>query len=143
MRVLPHGAEVPLPRRMSGGAAGFDLCAAETLTLNPGRFQRVKTGLALAVPPGLEAQVRPRSGLAARHGVTVLNAPGTIDADFRGELEVLLINHGVEPLAISVGMRIAQLVFARVETPEFTVVDHLEPTARGDGGYGSTGTTTV
>ncbi len=138
-RVAPHGDRVPLPRRMTAGAAGYDVCAAERVSLAPGRFARVRTGLRMALPHGWEAQVRPRSGLAAQHGVTVLNAPGTIDADFRGELQVLLINHGAETVEIEEGMRVAQLVFARAEAPELVEVDELPDTARGDGGYGSTG----
>lgn len=124
---------------MTAGAAGYDLCAALPCTLGPGEFRRVATGLALALPDGWEAQVRPRSGLAANHGVTVLNAPGTIDSDYRGEVQVLLINHGAQPLTIEVGTRIAQMVFARTEAPELTLVTELPDTARGAGGYGSTG----
>ena len=114
MMRLPHGADLPLPAYQSAGAAGLDLLAAvpadAPLTIAPGRYAAVPTGIAIALPPGTEAQVRPRSGLARNHGVTVLNAPGTVDADYRGEIQVLLINHGSEPFTVTRGMRIAQLV---------------------------------
>ena len=132
--------EAFLPRYMSDGAAGLDLAAAEAVTLLPGRRALVATGLAVAVPAGFEGQVRPRSGLAARHGVTCLNSPGTIDADFRGELKVVLVNHGDEPFAVTPGMRIAQLVVAPVVRAETVEVEELPPTERGGGGFGSTGT---
>jgi dUTP pyrophosphatase len=134
-----EGPGATLPLRATAGAAGYDICAAETVTLAPGAFSKVRTGLKLAIPPGFEAQVRPRSGLAARHGVTVLNAPGTIDSDYRGEVCVVLINHGREPFVIEPGMRIAQLVFAPVTAVTFRDVPTLDPTARGAGGFGSTG----
>jgi dUTP pyrophosphatase len=141
---LPHGADLPLPAYQSEAAAGLDLLAAvpadAPLTIAPGRYVAVPTGIAVALPPGTEGQVRPRSGLAARHGVTVLNTPGTIDADYRGEIQVLLINHGSQPLEITRGMRIAQLIIAHVERVLLTEVPELEPTARGSGGFGSTGT---
>ncbi len=142
VRVRRVGAVVvPLPRYQSEGAAGLDLTAAldESITIEPGQRRLVPTGLALAIPPGFEGQVRPRSGLALRHGVTVLNAPGTIDADYRGEVKVLLVNHGDEPFAIAPGDRIAQLVVAAFARVELHLVDDLDATARGDGGYGSTG----
>ncbi|HQG29969.1 MAG TPA: dUTP diphosphatase [Candidatus Ozemobacteraceae bacterium] len=111
----------PLPNQATSGAAGYDVCSREALTLAPGAFGRVGTGLKLEIPHGYEAQVRPRSGLAAKHGVTVLNAPGTIDSDYRGEVCVILINHGRTPFTVEPGMRIAQLVFARVTSVEFLV----------------------
>ena len=141
---LPHGADLPLPAYQSDAAAGLDLLAAvpadAPLTIAPGRYAAVPTGIAIALPPGTEAQVRPRSGLARKHGVTVLNAPGTIDADYRGEIQVLLINHGDEPFVVTRGMRIAQLVIAPVARAQLIEVDDLDETARGAGGFGSTGT---
>lgn len=132
-----------LPRRMSDGAAGLDLAAClppgETLQLQPGARARVPTGIAMAIPPGYEGQVRPRSGLAARHGVTVLNAPGTIDADYRGEVIVLLVHLGDAPLSLQTGDRIAQLVVARCEAARVSEVDVLPDSPRGTGGFGSTG----
>jgi dUTP pyrophosphatase len=141
---LPHGADLPLPAYQSESAAGMDLLAAvpadAPLTLAPGKYAAVPTGLAIALPPGTEAQVRPRSGLARNSGVTVLNAPGTVDADYRGEIQVLLINHGEAPFVITRGMRIAQLVMAQVVRLQFTETAALDETARGIGGFGSTGT---
>ena len=139
--VLPHGAGLPLPAYATDGAAGMDVVAAipEPLILAPGSRAAVPTGLAMAIPPGFEVQVRPRSGLAAKHGLTVANAPGTIDADYRGEVKVLLINLGPEPVTIEPTMRIAQLVPAAVTRARLTVVDSLDDTARGAGGFGSTG----
>jgi dUTP pyrophosphatase len=140
---LPHGADLPLPSYQSEHAAGLDICAAlpadEPLTLSPGARALVPTGIAVALPPDYEAQVRPRSGLAARHGVTVLNAPGTIDADYRGEVQVLLINLGSEAVAVTRGMRIAQLVIAPVTRVRLAESQTLDPTTRGRGGFGSTG----
>jgi dUTP pyrophosphatase len=132
---------LPAPAYQSEGAAGFDLRAAlrDELVLGPGERALVPTGFAMALPEGYEGQVRPRSGLALHHGVTVLNAPGTVDADFRGEIAVVLINHGHEPFAVRRGDRIAQVVVARAPQAELREVDALEPTARGAGGYGSTG----
>lgn len=141
VKVLPHGAGLPLPHYASDLAAGCDLPAAAPVTLAPGARALVPTGLAIALPPGFEAQIRPRSGLALKHGVTVLNAPGTIDADYRGEVQVLLVNLGQEPFAIERGMRIAQMVVAPVVTARFEVVADLEETARAAGGFGSTGVT--
>lgn len=125
---------------MSAGAAGYDLMAAidAPRVIHPGRHDRIPTGLAFMIPEGFEGQVRPRSGLAFRHGVTVLNAPGTIDSDYRGEVQVLLINHGAEPFVVERGARIAQLVIARVERAEFSEISTLPTSARGDGGFGST-----
>jgi dUTP pyrophosphatase len=143
---LPHGLGLPLPERATPQAAGMDLRAAiperETWTLAPGERRLVPTGLALAIPPGHEGQVRPRSGLALKQGVTVLNAPGTIDADYRGEVQVLLINHGATPFLLRRGERIAQLLLAAV--PAWTWQEEASPAAlgetqRGEGGYGSTG----
>lgn len=136
---LPHAADLPLPAAMTAGAAGCDLRAAEAVTIPPHEWRAVGCGFRIALPTGVEAQVRPRSGLAARHGVTVLNAPGTIDADYRGELTVLLINHGTEPFVVSRGDRIAQLVFARAESWELDETDQLPASERGAGGFGHTG----
>lgn len=130
-----------LPLYATELAAGCDLAAAldEPVVVSPGRTCRIPTGLAIALPPGYEAQVRPRSGLAARHGLTVLNAPGTVDADYRGEIQVLLVNLGPEPVTIAPGDRIAQLVVAPVARAHFIEVESLPPTPRGEGGFGSTG----
>jgi dUTP pyrophosphatase len=140
---LPHAADLPLPEYQSAQAAGLDLIAAvdaETpLTIAPGTWAAVPTGLVLALPDGTEAQVRPRSGLAARHGVTVLNAPGTIDADYRGEVQVLLVNHGPAPFVVTRGMRVAQLVVAPTLRVGLSEVRELGATDRGAGGFGSTG----
>lgn len=140
---LPHGKDLPLPSYQSALAAGLDLLAAvpeqTPLTLAPGARALVPTGLAIALPPGHEAQVRPRSGLAVRHGLTVLNTPGTVDADYRGEIQVLLINLGDEPVAVARGTRIAQLVIAPVTRALLREVAVLDETARGTGGFGSTG----
>lgn len=140
---LPHADGLALPAYQSTGAAGLDLVAAladaVTMVIEPGARDRVPTGLILELPEGFEAQVRPRSGLAYTHGVTVLNAPGTIDADYRGEVAVLLINHGREPFAIRRGTRIAQLVVARVERVTLVETEALGSTARGEAGFGSTG----
>ena len=128
-----------IPTRATPGSAGYDLYAREALTLAPGGTGKVGTGLKIAIPDGFEAQVRPRSGLAARHGVTVLNAPGTIDSDYRGEVCVLLINHGPEPFVIEPGMRIAQMIFSPVVTAAFEPIPSLDASERGQGGFGSTG----
>jgi len=137
---LPNGRGLQLPGQASEGAAGFDIAAAEDLTIAPGSAAAVATGFALAIPSGFEGQVRPRSGLALRHRVTVLNAPGTIDADYRGEVKVILINHGPEPFRVARGDRIAQLVVAPVTRAQFELVNALPQTERGSGGFGSTGT---
>lgn len=143
VKMLPHGEGLPLPHYATALAAGCDLAAAvpadAPLVLEPGGRALVPTGLALALQPGFEAQVRPRSGLALKHGVTVLNAPGTIDADYRGEVQVLLVNHGSEPFAVSRGLRIAQLVLAPVTRAAFEPTSDLDATARDAGGFGSTG----
>jgi dUTP pyrophosphatase len=141
LRRLPHGEGLPVLGYMSEHAAGADLCAAvrEQLTLLPGARALVPTGFSIALPPGYEAQIRPRSGLAIRCGVTCLNAPGTIDADYRGELQVVLANFGTEPFVIRRGDRIAQMIVAPVARASFELVDELPPTERGSGGFGSTG----
>ena len=137
---LPHNLDLPLPSRQTTGSAGFDLASAEPdFILAPGERRLVATGLAIELPPGMEGQVRPRSGLALRHGITMPNAPGTIDSDYRGELRVILQNGGTEPVAIARGDRIAQVVFARYETPEIVDATQLEVSTRGGGGFGSTG----
>ena len=140
---LPHGKDLPLPAYQSALAAGLDLIAAvpadAPLTLASGARVLVPTGIALALPQGHEGQVRPRSGLAVKHGITVLNAPGTIDADYRGEVQVLLVNLGGEAVAITRGMRIAQLVVATVARAQLREVESLDETTRGTGGFGSTG----
>jgi dUTP pyrophosphatase len=143
IRQLPHGEGLALPAYQSAHAAGLDLLAAipeaAPLVLPPGQRALVPTGLAIALPPGYEAQVRPRSGLAAKHGVTVLNSPGTVDADYRGEIFVPLINHGETPFTIRRGERIAQMVIAEVARAELNPVASLTETDRGSGGFGSTG----
>lgn len=143
VRRLPHAEGLPLPRYETAGAAGMDLLAAipETpiFTIPVGKRVLIHTGLCIELPAGFEAQVRPRSGLALKHGVTVLNAPGTIDADYRGEVAVLLINHGEEPFVVTRGMRIAQLVIAPVTQAVMEERVSLSETGRGAGGYGSTG----
>jgi dUTP pyrophosphatase len=141
VRRLPHGLDLPLPTYQSDEAAGMDLVAAveAPLVIAPGSRAMVPTGIAIALPPGTEAQVRPRSGLAARHGVTVLNTPGTVDADYRGEIKVILINLGHEPFTVERGSRIAQMVVAPVSRARLVEVGELEETARGEGGFGSTG----
>ncbi|PCJ84908.1 MAG: dUTP diphosphatase [Hyphomicrobiales bacterium] len=140
---LPHGQNLELPFYQSDGAAGMDLYAAidatSVLVLEPGAVSAVPTGFAMALPAGFEAQIRPRSGLAAKHSVTVLNAPGTIDSDYRGEIKVLLINHGKQAFDITRGMRIAQMIIAPVTRAQLNEVDSLDDTQRGAGGFGSTG----
>lgn len=139
---LPHAADLPLPDYASAHAAGMDLVAAldAPVTLAPGAHALIPAGIAIALPPGFEAQIRPRSGLAAKNAVTVLNAPGTIDADYRGEIKVTLINHGKTDFVIERGMRIAQMVVAPVTRVSWNETDALGETARGAGGFGSTGT---
>ena len=136
---LPHGTGLPLPAYATSGAAGMDIVAAESLLLQPGARAGVATGLILAIPEGYEVQVRPRSGLALKHGITCLNAPGTIDHDYRGEVRVILANFGAEPFSVTRGERIAQLVPAPVTSAWFEAVDDLGDTRRGEGGFGSTG----
>ena len=139
VRRLPHGHGLDLPAYATQGAAGMDVLAAESVTLRPGARHAVATGLSVAIPPGYEIQVRPRSGLALKHGVTVPNTPGTIDSDYRGELKVILINHGENSFAIQRGDRVAQLVLAPVTLAHWREVDELDETTRGEGGFGSTG----
>ncbi|WOI12510.1 dUTP diphosphatase [Thalassospira lucentensis] len=141
LKQLPHGADFQLPDYATAQSAAVDLQAAidDTLVIAPGKRAMVETGIAIALPAGFEAQVRPRSGLAAKNGVTVLNSPGTIDADYRGEIKVILINHGDEAFTIERGMRIAQLVVAPVTQVAWNAVADLDETARGAGGFGSTG----
>ena len=136
---LPHAEGLPLPAYATIGAAGMDVVAAEDVTLAPGARHAVATGLALAIPEGYEIQVRPRSGLALKHGITVPNTPGTIDSDYRGELKVILINHDTEPFVIARGDRVAQLVLAPVVQAAWDEVAELDTTERGAGGFGSTG----
>ena len=142
---LPHGADLPLPAYQSALAAGLDLVAAVTkdapVEIAPGGRALIPTGIAIALPPGTEGQIRPRSGLAVRHGVTVLNTPGTIDADYRGELQVLLVNLGSESFVVLRGMRIAQLVVAPVRHASLIACNNLDATERAAGGFGSTGLT--
>jgi len=136
---LPHGEGLPLPAYATSGAAGMDVVSAEDVVIAPGARHAVATGLALAIPQGYEIQVRPRSGLALKHGITVPNTPGTIDSDYRGELKVILINHGDAPFAIVRGDRVAQLVLAPVVQAAWDEVEELDATTRGEGGFGSTG----
>ena len=136
---LENGHDLPLPAYATQGSAGMDVVSAEDVTIAPGARHPVATGLAMAIPQGYEIQVRPRSGLAFKHGITVPNTPGTIDSDYRGELKVLLINHGPESFAISRGDRVAQLVLAPVVQAGWAEVDELDATERGAGGFGSTG----
>jgi len=139
LKRLPHSEGLPLPSYASAGAAGMDVVAAESLTLEPGARHAVSTGFAIAIPEGYEVQVRPRSGLALKHGITCLNTPGTIDSDYRGEVKVILANLGSEPFEIVRGERIAQLVPAPVQRARFVEVESLSETQRGAGGFGSTG----
>lgn len=143
LRWLPHGEGLPLPRQQTASAAGLDLAAAlapdEALQIAPGAYAMIPTGFAIALPNGYEAQIRPRSGLAAKHGITVLNSPGTVDADYRGEIKVLLINHGSAPFVVRRGERIAQMVVATVSAVALIETDVLDGTERGEGGHGSTG----
>ncbi len=138
---LPHGADLPLPAYATSGAAGMDLLAAVAapVTIAPGARALIPTGLAIALPPGHELQVRPRSGLALKHGILVANSPGTIDEDYRGELQVILLNAGAEPFVVERGMRIAQAVLSPVLRATWLEVDFHDETARGQGGFGSTG----
>ena len=141
VRRLPHAADLPLPETATPHSAGYDLRAAigETVMLAPGDYMKVPTGIALQIPTGWEGQVRPRSGLAIEHGVTVLNAPGTIDADYRGEVGVILINHGTEPFEICRGDRIAQVIIAPAAQATWREAEELSDSSRGGGGFGSSG----
>jgi dUTP pyrophosphatase len=143
IKKLPHGQDLPLPHYATAGSAGLDLLAAvdAEMTLAPGARAALPTGLSIELPPGVEAQVRPRSGLALNHGITCLNTPGTIDSDYRGEVKVILINLGDAPFKIARGAKIAQMVIARHEQAELVEVEALSDTARGAGGFGSTGMT--
>ena len=140
---LPHGAGLPVPKVQTALSAGADLCAAvpadQPVTLIPGARAIIPCGFAMALPAGYEAQVRPRSGLAAKHGVTVLNSPGTVDADYRGEVKVILVNLGQDDFTVTRGERVAQMVIAAVVQPAFAEVEELDETIRGSGGFGSTG----
>jgi dUTP pyrophosphatase len=143
LKFFDHGQGLEFPRQQTAGAAGVDLHAAlgisEVLTIAPGRYAMIPTGFAISLPAGYEAQIRPRSGLAAKHGITVLNSPGTVDADYRGEIKVLLINHGQLPFEVRRGDRIAQMVVAPVSAVSFHEQETLDATERGDKGHGSTG----
>ena len=139
LKRLPHGEGLPLPSYATDHAAGMDVVAAEAIVLEPGARHAVATGFAIAIPIGYEVQVRPRAGLALKHGITCLNTPGTIDADYRGEVKIILANLGAEPFPIARGDRIAQLVPAPVQHARFAEVDELDETRRGEGGFGSTG----
>jgi len=142
-RVRPGAdADIPFPRYMTAQSAGMDVCAAnpEDWVLEPGEIKLVPTGFAMALTEGFEAQIRPRSGMAIKHGITLINAPGTIDADYRGEVKIGLVNHGSEPFVIRRGARIAQMIIHQVHQVEFQIVDQLDATERNDGGFGHTGT---
>jgi dUTP pyrophosphatase len=138
---LPHGSGLPLPQRMTAQAAGFDVCAAveAPVALEPGEIKAIPCGFAMAIPPGFEAQIRPRSGLATKHGITMVNTPGTIDSDYRGEVKVPLINLGKAAFTVERGMRIAQMVVLPVPASEIVEVENLDDTVRGTGGFGHTG----
>jgi len=142
IRRLPHGADLALPAYATALSAGMDLLAAvaEPVSLEPGQRKLIPTGIAIALPAGYEAQIRPRSGLALKNGISLVNSPGTIDADYRGEIGVIVINHGDQPFTVERGTRIAQMVIARHERAVWTELDNLDETARGSGGFGSTGT---
>ncbi len=138
---LPGNEDIPLPVKMSSGSSGFDLHAAisEPVRIEPGKWKLIPTGIALSMPPGLEAQVRPRSGLALKHGLTVLNSPGTIDADYRGEIGIILLNLGEQTYTVKRGDRVAQLVFMEIPDVRLQAVEQLDETSRGTGGFGHTG----
>lgn len=142
-RLRPENdTDIPLPRYMTAQSAGMDVCAAnpEDWVLGPGEIKLIPTGFAMALAEGFEAQIRPRSGLAIKHGITLINSPGTIDADYRGEVKIPLINHGSDPFVIRRGARIAQMVIHQVHQAQFQIVDELDATSRNQGGFGSTGT---
>jgi dUTP pyrophosphatase len=140
IRKISGNEDIPLPAYMTGQAAGMDICAAvaEEQIILPGERAKIPTGIAIALPEGYEAQIRPRSGLAVKQGITLLNSPGTIDADYRGEIALIVINHGREPFAVTRGMRLAQMVVQRVCRLQWVETDRLGPTARGEGGFGHT-----
>jgi dUTP pyrophosphatase len=144
IEILPGQSDIPLPAYQSEHAAGMDICAAveETVTIAPGQIALIPAGFRMAVPVGYEAQIRPRSGLAVKHGISMPNTPGTIDADYRGEVKIPLINHGSETFLIQRGMRIAQMIIKPVPRVVWQVVSHLDDTTRGEGGFGHTGTGT-
>ena len=139
---LAHNSDLPLPAYESEGSSGMDIRASvrKTVFLNPGEIKLIPTGLAVAVPPGYEAQIRPRSGLALRHGIGMVNSPGTIDSDYRGEIGIIMINWGTAPYAVNRGDRIAQMVLSKVYRADFAEVENLDETSRGRGGFGHTGT---
>ncbi len=139
LKIKRERKDIPLPAYATSGSSGIDLRSAEDLCIPPGEWRAVSTGLRIELPSGYEAQIRPRSGLALRYGVTVLNSPGTVDSDYRGELKVILINHGKETFEVKRGDRIAQLVIVRVERVDIKEVEELEETERGEGGFGHTG----
>lgn len=139
VKILPHGQGLDLPAYATEGAAGMDVVSAEDVTIAPGGRHAVATGLSVAIPAGYEIQVRPRSGLALKHGISVPNSPGTVDSDYRGEVKIILINHGAEGFDIRRGDRVAQLVVAPVTRASWVAVEELDDTARGEGGFGSTG----
>lgn len=141
VRQLPEAGDLPMPAYMTAGSAGMDLCAAvqDTLTLQPGDYRAIPTGICMALPQGFEAQIRPRSGLALKHGITLLNTPGTIDADYRGEIQILMINFGKEPFIVRRGDRVAQMVIAKIYQANIELVDTLDQTSRNEGGFGHTG----
>jgi len=139
VKILPHGQGLDLPAYATEGAAGMDVVSAEDVTIAPGGRHAVATGLSVAIPAGYEIQVRPRSGLALKHGISVPNSPGTVDSDYRGEVKIILINHGAEGFDIRRGDRVAQLVVAPVTRASWVAVEELDATARGEGGFGSTG----
>ena len=136
---LPHGEDLPLPQQATPGSSGYDLASAEDVTLQPMERKLVATGIRLAIPHGYECQIRPRSGLAIRHGISLPNTPATIDSDYRGEIKVPMINLGAESFTITRGMRIAQMIFAEVTSARFELVVELPESGRGEGGFGSTG----
>jgi dUTP pyrophosphatase len=141
VKQAPEAVDLPLPKYMTEGAAGMDLCAAvvEPVTLEPGEYKAIPTGISISLPNGFEAQIRPRSGLALKHGISLVNSPGTVDADYRGEIQVLLINFGKNPFIVRRGERIAQMVIGKVYQGRIQLVDSLDTTARNDGGFGHTG----
>ena len=141
IKKLNHGKDLPLPCYMTDGAAGMDLyaCVDEEVVIEPAKIKLIPTGISMSMPEGYEAQIRPRSGLAAKHGISIVNTPGTIDSDYRGEIKIIMINFGDKPFLVKRGDRIAQMVINKIETPEVIETDNLNETERGEGGFGSTG----
>jgi len=141
IKKLNHGKDLPLPCYMTNGAAGMDLyaCVDEEVVIEPAKIKLIPTGISMSMPEGYEAQIRPRSGLAAKHGISIVNTPGTIDSDYRGEIKIIMINFGDKPFLVKRGDRIAQMVINKIETPEVIETDNLNETERGEGGFGSTG----